>query len=602
MAEVILTEQTLSFAYDESRGAYVNNSNPSLFLPSLGETYVVGWDGVEYSCVSYEDESYEDMILIGNTLMINGVDTGEPFIIASKSDGSGMTIFTTETAETHSVYVNRETEETVGVDIVLYDRTGAAVTYNNADTLTTDTPDEAMGATFTYGKAVENAEYELDFSDGNQKVALDKGNLLKEFTLVKPENLAPEYIKKNINVAGVVGEFAGDEMEKTVELDMTDGDQVIDADPDTVMTRVTVKKPDTLVPENIPKGIEIAGVKGTRKPVTFVRPEEYLNSTITAFDADVTLIGASAFSGCASLLTVSVPECKVIETSAFYYCSKLKSIYAPKCEFLGPYALELCSSLTSLSLPLVTTLRNGVFCSQISDITVGCLYDSKHGAYYTEVGGFFPTYLKASQIKQVFDGSIVGANNFYVMKPPRSTSYASFAFSFGYYSQINLTFPYSDFDTSIPYLAFANCTKLSEVRIRGAIQNRYFPTFYWSSSGYRDMGSCAFESCPVETLKLLFRDTMRFGQMVFSNCTKLSRVYLIPSTLKSSGAITAVPSNIFYNTPMSKSTYLGYYGSIYAPSSIVEILKTKTGWSLYAARMVSLTDDETAALIEELEY
>lgn len=148
-------------------------------------------------------------------------------------------------------------------DIVLYDRVGDPVTYEGIETITTDTPDAEKGATFTYGVAVENAEYEPNFSNGNQKVILEKGQLLKEFTLKKPETLLPEHIKKGVEVAGVLGGFAGDETEKTVGLNMADGNQVIEADEDTVMKRVTVNKPTTMVPENIKKGVDIGGITGT---------------------------------------------------------------------------------------------------------------------------------------------------------------------------------------------------------------------------------------------------------------------------------------------------------------------------------------------------
>ena len=51
--------------------------------------------------------------------------------------------------------------------------------------------------------------------------------------------------------------------QKEVELDMAEGDQVLEADEGTVLTAVTVKKPETLVPENIRADVKIAGIEGT---------------------------------------------------------------------------------------------------------------------------------------------------------------------------------------------------------------------------------------------------------------------------------------------------------------------------------------------------
>lgn len=52
----------------------------------------------------------------------------------------------------------------------------------------------------------------------------------------------------------------------TVELDMVDGDQILEPIEGKVFSKVTVKKPDTLVAENIRKDINVGGVVGNLKP------------------------------------------------------------------------------------------------------------------------------------------------------------------------------------------------------------------------------------------------------------------------------------------------------------------------------------------------
>ena len=54
--------------------------------------------------------------------------------------------------------------------------------------------------------------------------------------------------------------------QKTVELDMSKGNQVVTPVAGYVMSAVTVNKPDTLVPENIKAGVNIGGVIGTYEP------------------------------------------------------------------------------------------------------------------------------------------------------------------------------------------------------------------------------------------------------------------------------------------------------------------------------------------------
>lgn len=67
-------------------------------------------------------------------------------------------------------------------------------------------------------------------------------------------------IKTNIAVTGKQS------YSTTVDLSMPDGDQVITPNEGRVFSKVTVKKPDTLVAENIRKDINIGGVVGNLKP------------------------------------------------------------------------------------------------------------------------------------------------------------------------------------------------------------------------------------------------------------------------------------------------------------------------------------------------
>lgn len=65
------------------------------------------------------------------------------------------------------------------------------------------------------------------------------------------------------NVAGGSG---GETQEKTVQLAMSDGDQVITPDVGKTLSSVTVKKPDTLVSGNIKKDVVVGGVTGSLDP------------------------------------------------------------------------------------------------------------------------------------------------------------------------------------------------------------------------------------------------------------------------------------------------------------------------------------------------
>ena len=68
------------------------------------------------------------------------------------------------------------------------------------------------------------------------------------------------------------------EQEKTVNLNMAEGNQVIEPEVGNVLSKVTVNKPATLIPNNIKEGVSIGGVEGT-----FVgeKPEQEKSITVT---------------------------------------------------------------------------------------------------------------------------------------------------------------------------------------------------------------------------------------------------------------------------------------------------------------------------------
>lgn len=90
---------------------------------------------------------------------------------------------------------------------------------------------------------------------------------------------------------------------------------------------------------------------------------------------DVTSIGVSAFRGCTSLTSVTIPEgVTTIGTLAFQKCSSLTSITIPESvSVIGNKALQYCSSLTSITIPQgVTTIGNYAFtnCTSLTSIII----------------------------------------------------------------------------------------------------------------------------------------------------------------------------------------------------------------------------------------
>lgn len=154
-------------------------------------------------------------------------------------------------------------------DIVLYDRSGQPVIYKDADTLKTDTTVEGETTIFTHGVVMNDVKIPLDFSSGgDQAISVPDGYLVREATIIKPEALKPENIKKDEVVAGVKGTLIGNMEEVTVDLDMAEGDQeIVPSTEDFLISKATIKKPDTLQGKNIVKDVVIGGVKGTHEGI-----------------------------------------------------------------------------------------------------------------------------------------------------------------------------------------------------------------------------------------------------------------------------------------------------------------------------------------------
>ena len=86
-------------------------------------------------------------------------------------------------------------------------------------------------------------------------------------------------------------------------------------------------------------------------------------------------IGVSAFEGCSSLTSISIPNSVTsIYNSAFLDCSSLTSISIPNSvTSIGPYAFSGCTGLTSITIPnSVTYIGDGAFsgCTGLTSITI----------------------------------------------------------------------------------------------------------------------------------------------------------------------------------------------------------------------------------------
>ena len=163
--------------------------------------------------------------------------------------------------------------------------------------------------------------------------------------------------------------------ERTVELSMPSGNQVILPTSSKGMRKVTIQKPDTLLSENIKKDVVIGGVTGALLAPPTGPYIEYtsIDSSGRVFTAKFrgTVVPEYAFAYLAELISVDMPDNVIaIGDNGFYRCQKLSLTSLPSgIASLGDYVFRDCPRLALTSLPSgITSIGDFAFlnCYQLS--------------------------------------------------------------------------------------------------------------------------------------------------------------------------------------------------------------------------------------------
>ena len=106
---VLVEERTVPFT-DSNHGLYIAQIQ-SNFVPTVGETYKVSWDGTVYECTCVD---FNKNPFIGNLSIVGvGSDTGEPFVMGIV-DG-GISIMTADTSASHIISISGFVAEVVKI-------------------------------------------------------------------------------------------------------------------------------------------------------------------------------------------------------------------------------------------------------------------------------------------------------------------------------------------------------------------------------------------------------------------------------------------------------------------------------------------------------
>ena len=132
--------------------------------------------------------------------------------------------------------------------------------------------------------------------------------------------------------------------------------------------------------------------------------------------------------------------------------------------------------------------------------------------------------------------------------------------------------------------AFSDCTNLSIVSLQNCVSINGYAFYNCSnltsvfSPNCSIIGQQAFYSCS-NLASISFLRCTSIGTSAFYDCRKLESIYFMGNFIASLG------SYAFNNTPITNSTYLGYYGSIYVPSSLLTSYKAATNWTALSNRI-----------------
>ena len=207
---------------------------------------------------------------------------------------------------------------------------------------------------------------------------------------------------------------------------------------------------------------------------------------------------------------------------------------------IGAYAFYSCTRLTTVSLPNVTSIGSYAFqrCTSLTTVSLPNATSVENYAFYS-------------------------CTRLTTVSLPNVTSIGSFAFQ-SCTSLTTVSFPNA---TSIGTYAFYSCTSLTTVSFPNATS----------------IGANAFSGCTRLTTAS-FPKATSIGANCFRNCQSLESLYLLASSVATLG------NSVFLSTPMSLSSYLGHFGSIYVPASLVDTYKSKANWSVYSARITAYTE------------
>ena len=288
---------------------------------------------------------------------------------------------------------------------------------------------------------------------------------------------------------------------------------------------------------------------------------------------EIRAIGYRGFAECAGLAEVSFPKLVSLAMATFSSCSKLTSIYFPELVYTNEAAFSACYNITDINCPNLLWVSNGFVanCSSLANLYCPNLLNIS--------GTLANQYIQPMNYLLNLD-----LPNFMIL-------YGSTFANLNSVSSIRLFNVYFSSGSSI----FRNCYNLENLSISFGYGTIYQTTF---QSCYKlpiisfplaclAGAASVFYNCSALSQVTIGLSYGGIGQSAFYSCSSLESLFL----LTASTSVPQLQANAFNNTPMSDSSYLGRFGSIYVPSAMVASFKAATNWIAYSNRITALPSE-----------
>lgn len=294
----------------------------------------------------------------------------------------------------------------------------------------------------------------------------------------------------------------------------------------------------------------------------------YLSGVTTIVGREVVECGGNQFSGHTTygvgyVNAISFPKLKYLPSSFTIWCSYLSVLTTDYLLSIGASALRSAVKLQSISISKDLSfvgeyaLYGCTILSTPIDVDASIYIGSNAFMYCRSI-----PYVRLNNCETIASGAFQSCNSISFIDLPTCININMSAFSScSSLSSINL--PACE---SISGSAFYSCVAL--------------PSVYLPNCKY--IGYSGFRFCS-ELSTVVLPNIERIETGAFASCPKLSVVRLTGNSVAYLGGSAA-----FGSTPITLSSYLGYFGSIGVRQSLLESWKTKTNWTYLSARFVGM--------------